>query len=126
MTPERVRQIEDLYHAARQDRAVLANADPELRREVEALLARDSAGSGSTGHPAGAGIAGLTNYEVTATVITQGTYLGPYKIEGHLGAGGMGEVFRAVDTRLGRAVAIKISQQQFSDRFDERRGPSPR
>ena len=37
-----------------------------------------------------------------------GTRLGPYEIESRLGAGGMGEVYRAKDTRLGRAVAIKI------------------
>ena len=46
MTPERVRQIEDLYHAAREDRAVLAQADPDLRREVESLLAQDSSAAG--------------------------------------------------------------------------------
>src|SRR5256885_16080799 len=49
MTPERWRQIEELYHAARErapaDRAaLLAEADPELRREVEALLAEDASG----------------------------------------------------------------------------------
>jgi len=54
----------------------------------------------------------------TATQIGVGTRLGPYLIEGPLGAGGMGEVFRARDTRLGRAVAIKISNAKFSDRFE--------
>jgi dienelactone hydrolase len=118
MTPERVQQIEDLYRAAREDRAALAKVDPDLRREVESLLAQDSSQRGMPVQPAGAGAAGLTSFEVTATVITPGAQLGPYKVEGRLGAGGMGEVFRAVDTRLGRAVAIKTSQQQFSERFN--------
>jgi tetratricopeptide (TPR) repeat protein/predicted Ser/Thr protein kinase len=47
-----------------------------------------------------------------------GARLGPYCIENKLGAGGMGDVFRAVDTRLGRAVAIKISQERFNARFE--------
>src|SRR5579863_1709763 len=118
MTPERFRQIEELYHAARENRAVLAQADSELRREVESLLAKDSSKPGMLDQPAWAGAAGLTDIDATATMITPGTQFGPYKIEGPLGVGGMGEVFRAVDTRLGRAVAIKTSQQQFSDRFN--------
>ncbi len=43
--------------------------------------------------------------------------LGPYKIEQQIGAGGMGEVYRATDTRLGRAVAVKTCSQEFSERF---------
>jgi len=46
-----------------------------------------------------------------------GTKLGPYEILAPIGTGGMGEVYRARDTRLGREVAIKISAERFSERF---------
>jgi serine/threonine protein kinase len=47
-----------------------------------------------------------------------GSRLGPYEILAPIGAGGMGEVHRARDTRLGREVAIKVSAERFSDRFE--------
>jgi len=46
--------------------------------------------------------------------IAPGTALGPYEIVGHLGAGGMGEVYRARDRRLGREVAVKVLSSQFT------------
>ena len=50
--------------------------------------------------------------------MTSGTRLGPYEILAPLGAGGMGEVYRARDPRMGREVAIKLSAERFSDRFE--------
>ena len=46
------------------------------------------------------------------------TRLGPYEIVAMIGAGGMGEVYRARDPRMGREVAIKVSAERFSDRFE--------
>src|SRR5450755_2333076 len=50
--------------------------------------------------------------------LPNGTKLGPYEILAPIGAGGMGEVYRARDTRLDRIVAIKVSAAQFSERFE--------
>ena len=47
-----------------------------------------------------------------------GSKLGPYEILAPIGKGGMGEVFKARDTRLDRIVAVKVSAERFSDRFD--------
>jgi len=51
-------------------------------------------------------------------VLAAGSRLGPYEIVAPLGTGGMGEVYRARDPRLRRDVAIKVSAEQFTDRFE--------
>jgi serine/threonine protein kinase len=53
--------------------------------------------------------------------LDSGARLGPYEIEGLLGAGGMGEVYRARDTRLNRPVAIKILRDALADASVRRR-----
>jgi eukaryotic-like serine/threonine-protein kinase len=121
MTRERFQQIEELYHAVRERTAeeraaLLAEADPEVRSEVESLLVLRSGGEFLER-------AALENSpqllaDSTFADLTLGANLGPYRIEGKLGHGGMGEVYRAIDTRLGRAVAIKIAQKEFIERFE--------
>ena len=120
MNPERLSQVEELYHAARErppeDRAeLLAQVEPELRREVESLLAQD--GESVLDRPAIEVAANLLE-DSSAERLAVGAPLGPYKIESSIGAGGMGEVYKARDTRLGRAVAIKVSSHQFNTRFE--------
>src|SRR5260370_25517322 len=120
MSPERLGRIEELYHAAREGTAegraaLLAQTDPELRREVELLLA-DPGGCEFLDRPAIQNAPELLA-DSTVTGLAAGVSLGPYRIERKLGEGGMREGFRAVDTRLARAVAIKTMVEQFTTRF---------
>ena len=117
MTPDRWRQIEAVYQAAQNcgskgRSALLDRTDPEIRVVVERMLEQKS-GSQLLDEP----VADLFG-EATRTVVASGSQLGPYKIQGQIGAGGMGTVYRAVDARLGRAVAIKVSAARYSERFE--------
>jgi serine/threonine protein kinase len=60
----------------------------------------------------------FSNSASVPKIMTPGTKLGPYEIVAAIGAGGMGEVWKARDTRLDRVVAIKISKQQSTQRFE--------
>ena len=120
MTPDRWRQIEQLYLAAidlqgEARAALLAQADPGVRQEVEAMLAQPT-GSNLLDHPA------WENPDPSAaSPLGPGVQLGQYTIETAIGAGGMGTVFRAVDTRLHRPVAIKFLSDDLADAAARRR-----
>src|SRR5438128_3753497 len=130
--PDRWQHVERLYHAALArdagDRSQFlrdaCGGDEALRREVESLLtyanaadkfldapAIDMAGHRISDAGAGAGARAAPHV---------GQRLGPYEIGSLLGAGGMGDVYRARDSRLGRDVAIKILPRAFTADADRR------
>jgi serine/threonine protein kinase/Tol biopolymer transport system component len=118
-------QIEELFQAARvqprEEREIFLKrncTDDDLRREVESLLARDAESQAPIDQPAWA-IAGDLLDSQSQIPLEEGSQLGPYKITGILGSGGMGRVYRALDPRLGRFVAIKTSRARFTERFEQ-------
>jgi serine/threonine protein kinase len=120
MMPGRWQHIERLYYAALQrdasQRAAFLDEactdDAALRREVETLLqAHDRAGSFLAGPILQTAVQEIAQSEANSLV---GRQLGAYKVLSLLGAGGMGEVYLAQDTRLGRKIALKILPGQFT------------
>ena len=113
MTSERWEQITEIYHSALELETAERKAfldehcadDEALRREVESLLLADAEAGGFISEPVIKDIAPLL--ETENETLPAGKQLGHYKIISKIGAGGMGEVYLAKDSRLNRSVAIK-------------------
>jgi serine/threonine protein kinase len=114
---ERRQQVEEIFHEklrrdpAERDAFVrqACRDDSGLRREVASLLAHHSADPRSESWAAAAAAQLVTS----SSTLQPGQSLGPYRIESFLAAGGMGQVYRATDTRLQRQVAIKVSSARL-------------
>ncbi len=114
-------EIQKVYHAAMEQQVsrraeFLSQAcihDPELRREVESLLAHE--GQADTLLEGAVWKQGDPDATIPAhAAVATGSKLGVFRIGALLGAGGMGEVYRAADTRLHRDVAIKVLPAEYA------------
>ena len=127
MNSERWHQIERIYHAAldrpsREREAFLESecrGDDDLRLEVQSLLRRAASAENFLDGPA-AVVEAQTVSQPAAPVLT-GLRLGVYEVQAPLGAGGMGVVYRALDTNLNRPVAIKFLSDELANPTARRR-----
>ncbi len=128
MSADRQRLITQLCHAALErsapDRAAFLReacaGDDALRQEVASLLNYEDAADGFLERPAVEEVARLASTDPESNVDLAGHRLGVYQIETRIGAGGMGEVYRARDTKLGRDVAIKVLPRALTRSADRR------
>ncbi|MGH9843082.1 MAG: hypothetical protein ACREEM_30450 [Blastocatellia bacterium] len=120
MNPDRWQQVGQFYHAALElepdARAAFLDEgcgnDGELRREIESLLrAHQQADGFIAGKVAGA-VAEMAGQQQNPSLV--GRSLGHYQVLSLIGVGGMGQVFLAEDTRLGRKVAVTLLPSEFT------------
>ena len=112
MTPQRWQEVKKVLagalERAPEERSVYldqACTEPALRREVESLIVAHEQGDSNF----------MEQPTLNTAPLKSGTKLGPYEVLARIGAGGMGEVYEARDTKLGRKVAIKVLPPAFVD-----------